>query len=66
MGRVDYAALGAASPVAKTLWLPNMNHVLVDVADAADDIKAYSDAERPLDPAMIEAVANFILPAEAK
>jgi uncharacterized protein len=65
VARVDYAALGAASPVAKTLWLPNMNHVLVDVADEADDIKAYTDAERALDPAMIEAVANFILAGEA-
>ena len=37
--------------VAKTLWLPDMNHVLVDVTDEADDLKAYNDAERPLDPA---------------
>jgi alpha-beta hydrolase superfamily lysophospholipase len=65
VARVDYAALGAASSVAKTLWLPNMNHVLVDVADEADDIKAYNDAERGLDPAMIEAVAGFILAGEA-
>jgi hypothetical protein len=65
VARVDFAALSAASPVAKTLWLPNMNHVLVDVSDEADDIKAYNDAERPLDPAMIEAVANFILAGEA-
>jgi uncharacterized protein len=65
VARVDYAALGAASPVGKTLWLPNMNHVLVDVADEADDIKAYNDAERALDPAMIEAVADFILAGEA-
>ncbi len=59
VARVDFAALSAASPVAKTLWLPDMNHVLVDVTDEADDIKAYSDAERPLDPAMIDAVAAF-------
>ena len=37
-----------------------MNHVLVDVTDEADDIKAYNDAERPLDTTMIDAVANFI------
>src|ERR1700753_416839 len=65
VARVDFAALSAASPVAKTLWLPNMNHVLTDVTDDADDIKAYTDAERPLDPAMIDAVANFILAGEA-
>jgi hypothetical protein len=64
VARVDFAALSAASPVAKTLWLPDMNHVLVDVTDEADDIKAYNDAERPLDPAMIDAVANFVLAAE--
>ena len=65
VARVDFAALSAASPVAKTLWLPDMNHVLVDVADEADDIKAYNDAERPLDPAMIDAVAAFIAPGDA-
>jgi hypothetical protein len=66
VARVDFAALSAASPVAKTLWLPDMNHVLVDVADEADDIKAYNDAERPLDSAMIDAVANFIAAGDAK
>jgi uncharacterized protein len=66
VARVDFAALSAASPVAKTLWLPDMNHVLVDVTDEADDIKAYRDAERPLDPAMIDAVAAFILAGDAK
>jgi uncharacterized protein len=66
VARVDFAALSAASPVAKTLWLPDMNHVLVDVSDEADDIKAYNDAERPLDPAMIDAVANFVTAGDAK
>jgi alpha-beta hydrolase superfamily lysophospholipase len=65
VARVDFAALSAASPVAKTLWLPDMNHVLVDVTDEADDIKAYNDAERPLDPAMIDAVAAFVLAGDA-
>src|SRR6201986_2684828 len=65
VARVDFAALSAASPVAKTLWLPNMNHVLTDVSDDADDIKAYNDAASPLDPAMIDAVASFILAGEA-
>jgi alpha-beta hydrolase superfamily lysophospholipase len=65
VARVDFAALSAASPVAKTLWLPDMNHVLVDVADEADDIKAYNDAERPLDPAMIDAITAFIATGDA-
>jgi len=37
-----------------------MNHVLVDVADEADDAAAYNQPERPLDPDMIESVAAFI------
>ena len=65
VARVDYAALSAASPVAKTLWLPDMNHVLVDVTDDADDLKAYNEADRPLDTAMVDAVAAFILAAQA-
>jgi uncharacterized protein len=65
VARVDFAALSAASPVAKTLWLPDMNHVLNDVDDAADDLKAYTDTERPLDPEMIDTVAAFIVAGDA-
>jgi len=61
VARLDFLALSTASPTAKTLWLPEMNHVLIDVADEADDLKAYNDPERPLDPTMIDAVATFIL-----
>jgi hypothetical protein len=61
VARLDFLALSTASPMAKTLWLPEMNHVLVDVADEADDLKAYNEAERPLDPAMIDSIATFIL-----
>jgi len=60
LARLDLVALAAAAPAAKTLWLPDMNHVLVDVADEADDAAAYNQPERPLDPDMIEAVAAFI------
>jgi uncharacterized protein len=66
VARVDFAALSAASPVAKALWLPDMNHVLNDVADEADNLKAYNDSDRPLDPAMIDAVAAFIAAGDAK
>src|ERR1700722_16895431 len=41
MARLDFAALAAASPLAKTLWLPDMNHVLVDVTDDAHNVAAY-------------------------
>jgi uncharacterized protein len=60
VARLDFIALSAAAPVAKTLWLPDMNHVLVDVDDEADDLKAYTQPERPLDTAMIDAIAAFI------
>jgi uncharacterized protein len=60
VARLDFAALGAAAPVAKTLWLTEMNHVLVDVTDDADDLAAYKQPERPLDPDLIETVAAFI------
>ena len=40
VARLDFAALAAASPLAKTLWLPEMNHVLIDVSDKADDLAA--------------------------
>ena len=60
LARLDLVALAAAAPAAKTLWLPDMNHVLVDVADEADDVAAYNQPERPLDPDMIESVAGFI------
>ena len=64
--RLDYAALTAASPAAKALWLPDMNHVLVDVTDEDDDLAAYNQPERALDPVLIDSVANFILANDAR
>jgi hypothetical protein len=66
VARLDFAALAAASSMAKTLWLPDMNHVLVDVADDTDDLAAYTQSERPIDAALIDAVAAFILANEAR
>ncbi|MBV8925894.1 MAG: alpha/beta fold hydrolase [Bradyrhizobium sp.] len=60
LARLDFLALTAADFAAQSLWLPDMNHMLVDVTDEADDVASYNQAERPLDPALIEAVANFI------
>jgi pimeloyl-ACP methyl ester carboxylesterase len=62
--RLDLVALSAAAPAAKTLWLPDMNHVLVDVTDDDDDLKSYNDSARPLDPDLIDAVSAFIIGAE--
>ena len=61
LARLDFLALTTAAFAAKTLWVPGMNHVLVDVSDDADDLAAYDQPERPLDAAMIGAVADFIL-----
>ncbi|WP_407157396.1 alpha/beta hydrolase [Bradyrhizobium sp. STM 3557] len=62
--RLDLVALSAAAPAAKTLWLPDMNHVLVDVTDDGDDLKSYNDSARPLDPDLIDAISAFIIGAE--
>ncbi len=61
VARLDFIALSAAAPAAKTLWLVDMNHVLNDVSDEADDLAAYGQSERPLDSTLIDAVATFIL-----
>ena len=66
IARLDFLALSTTAPVAKTLWLPRMNHVLVDVTDDADDLASYNQAERPLDADMIDAVSAFILASETR
>lgn len=60
LARLDFLALTTADVAAKSLWLPDMNHLLVDVTDAADDMASYNEPERPLDPDLIDAVAGFI------
>jgi uncharacterized protein len=66
LARLDFLALTTADFAAKSLWLPDMNHVLVDVTDDADDVASYSQAERPLDPDLIDAVAGFINEKETR
>ena len=61
LARLDFLALTTAAFAAKTLWVPEMNHVLVDVTDEADDLAAYNQPERPLDADMIAVIADFIL-----
>jgi uncharacterized protein len=60
LARLDFLALTTADFAAKSLWLPDMNHVLVDVTDEDDDVASYNQPERPLDPTLIETVAAFI------
>jgi uncharacterized protein len=66
IARLDFAALSAAAPTAKTLWVPDMNHVLVDATDDADNLAAYNQPERALDTVMIDSVAAFILANDAR
>jgi uncharacterized protein len=66
VARLDLIALGVASPAAKSVWLDDMNHVLVDVTDEADDLAAYNQPDRVLDPDMIDAVADFVLAGETR
>jgi uncharacterized protein len=60
VARLDFAALSAAAPLAKTLWLPDMNHVLVDVVDDSDNLAAYNQSDRALDTTMIDTLSAFI------
>jgi uncharacterized protein len=60
VARLDFAALSAASPLAKTLWVPDMNHVLIDVTDDADNMAAYSQSDRALDTTMVDTLATFV------
>ncbi|MGY3486167.1 alpha-beta hydrolase superfamily lysophospholipase [Bradyrhizobium sp. USDA 4011] len=60
LARLDFLALTTADFAAKSLWLPDMNHLLVDVTDAADDMASYNEPERSLDPDLIDTVAGFI------
>jgi len=66
LARLDFLALTTADFAAKQLWLPEMNHVLVDVSDEADDVASYNQPERPLDPTLIETVATFINEKETR
>jgi uncharacterized protein len=66
LARVDFLALTTAAFAAKTLWIPEMNHVLVDVADEADDLAAYNQLERPLDAEMVAVIADFIMAKSAR
>lgn len=66
VARLDFMALAAAAPLAKTLWRPEMNHVLVDVDNEDDDLAAYNQPERTLDAGLIDSVAAFILASDAR
>jgi pimeloyl-ACP methyl ester carboxylesterase len=58
----DAQALRQARPDAILLTPPNMNHVLKDVAgeDRAGNLATYADPSLPIDPQLVEGVANFV------
>jgi uncharacterized protein len=61
----DAERLKQAAPQAKLVLLPNTNHVLKTVT--TDDRRAngatYTDPSLPLAPGVVDAVANFVVPA---
>jgi pimeloyl-ACP methyl ester carboxylesterase len=58
----DAKALAAAQPRARLVLLPDMNHVLKDVAgeDRSANLATYSDPSLPVDPGLVDAVARFV------
>jgi pimeloyl-ACP methyl ester carboxylesterase len=58
----DARALAAAQPKAKLALIPKMNHVLKDVDsdDRAANVATYSDSSLPVDPAIVDAIADFV------
>ena len=61
VSRQDFDALTAAAPKAETLWLPEMNHMLNDVRDEADDLATYNQPERALNAKLVDTIAAFVL-----
>jgi hypothetical protein len=58
----DAKALAAAQPKARLALIPQMNHVLKDVAsdDRAANIATYSDPSLPVDSTAVDAIATFV------
>lgn len=61
----DARRLAAARPTAGLVRLPDVNHVLKRVAtdDRAANLATYAEADLPLAPGVVEAVAGFIIAA---
>ena len=66
LARPVVLALTVAAPAAKSLWLPDMTHVLVDVSDKAGDLAAYDQADRPLGAKLVDTLAAFMPSAGAR
>lgn len=58
----DAKALAAADPKAKLVIVDGMNHILVDApADRAANAATYNQPSLPLDPKLIQIIAQFLL-----
>lgn len=59
---VDADALAAGQPGAVKIVLPDMTHVLKDIAgdDRAANMASYSDSSLPVTPGLVEAIAGFV------
>lgn len=61
VGAADAQALAAAQPSAKLVWIEGMFHSLKHVEDDRDaNLASYADPGRPIEPALVTAIANFI------
>lgn len=62
IGIDDAKALAAAQPRARLVLLPGINHVLKspDGDDRAANLRAYADRSRPVSPAAVDAIADFV------
>jgi uncharacterized protein len=58
----DAEALHGAQPNSKLVIVPDMNHVLKDVAsdDRAANLATYGDPDLPVDTAAVDAIADFV------
>ena len=58
----DARALAAAQPKAKLVIVKGVNHVLKspDGTDRASNLATYTDAARPISPAVVDAIADFV------
>jgi len=58
----DARLLAAAQPKAKLVLIPAMNHVLKDVVsdDRSASLATYADPSLPVDPTLVNAVAEFV------
>ncbi|HEX8239984.1 MAG TPA: alpha/beta fold hydrolase [Allosphingosinicella sp.] len=67
VAEADSRRLADAAPRAKLVLLPGVNHVLKAVAsdDRAANLATYADPDLPIAAAVVDAIADFILPADS-